>query len=199
MNKKELASEKMKSHLINKTIELLGNNGPTQFSAAILSKEAGVSKGALYHHFDSLEVLKLAALQTLIDTFLNVDENSNAKATTLEEYLLAIGDEIFDLMEQEPVKMKALMTFIQYAIFDDAFQKKVKALFSCSLAQHTQVVRDLFPGLSDEQVTQAVQIVDAYSAGSMIHWYLVCTPEQCRANWKRFCGMFLKSINPEVA
>ena len=198
MNKKAMAASKMRQRFIEKTVEIFGSKGPNGFSASLLSKEVGASKGALYHHFESLDALKLAALQSLVDGFVDIGEQDDQPCPSLEAYLFAVGDDIFEMMEQEPLKMKALMAFIQCAIFDPAFQEKVKELFRHTLDTHAAVVRHLFPALTEEQVAQAVQVVDAFSAGSMIHWYLVNTPEQCRANWKSFCRMFLYSINWEV-
>ncbi|GAA5216859.1 TetR/AcrR family transcriptional regulator [Corallincola platygyrae] len=194
MNKKELAAIQMKQRVIEKTIELFGTKGPIEFSAAMLSKEVGASKGALYHHFENLDAVKLAALQSLIDSFMYTGAEEKPSYPSLEAYLTDIGEQVFYLMEQEPVKVKAMLAFVQQAVFEPVFQEKVRKLFQHSLAQYSEVVRYLFPDLSDKQITAAVQIIDAHLGGTMLHWYLLNTPEQCRENWRSFCRIFCNSI-----
>jgi AcrR family transcriptional regulator len=188
VNKKQLAAEQMRNRFIEATIDIVGTHGLAKLTASALSKKTGASKGGLYHHFESLEAAKTAALQVLIEGFLLLDEDFS-QYDSLEDYLESIGEQTFVAMEQKPVEFKALMEFIQQAMFEPEFKKGVTLLIKSSLDRYAQVVSSQFPSLSDKQVSAVVQILDAHFGGSMMHWYLLDDPDQCRENWKCLCNI----------
>ncbi|WED25211.1 TetR/AcrR family transcriptional regulator [Vibrio sp. DW001] len=194
VNKKQLAAEKMKKTLIEATIEIVGTSGIEKLTTSALSKKANTSKGGLYHHFDSLNTLKISAFQTLVDGFLNLG-NDHMQFNSLEEYLSFIGDLTFNAMEQRPVELKALMVFIQQAMFEPEFKKGVTQLTKSSLDRYAEVVSNQFPSLTKSQVSTVVQILDAHFGGSMIHWYLLDDPIQCRENWRSLCKIICFSLH----
>ena len=193
MNKKQLAAEQMKHRFIEVTIEIVGTLGLSKLTASALSQKTGASKGALYHHFENLDAVRLAALQSLIDGFLFIDEEET-QFPTLESYLTYIGEQTFSVMEQRPIEVKALMAFIQQAMFEPAFRDDMKRLIQGGFQRYTEVIRQLFPSLSDTQIATVVQIIDAHFGGSMMHWYLLDNPEQCRENWRSFCKIICYSL-----
>ncbi|CAG22228.1 hypothetical protein [Photobacterium profundum] len=151
----------------------------------------------MYHHFESLDDVRLAALQSLIDDFLFLGDNEN-QFSTLEAYLVHVGDQTFNAMGSKPVEMKALMAFVQLAMFEPAFGESMKTLTQSSLQRYADAIRYLFPSLSDGNVSVIVQIIDAHFGGSMIHWYLLDDPEQCRKNWRFLCRMICNSLKQGV-
>ena len=193
MNKKQLAAEQMKNRLVEATIEIVGTLGLAKLTASALSKQTGASKGGLYHHFESLDALKLAAFQSLVDGFIYLDDD-DIQFDSLEDYLTFIGEQTFSIMEQRPIELKALMAFVQQAMFEPEFKKGVKHLTKVSLERYKDMVSMQFPSLTDKQISALVQIMDAHFGGSMLHWYLLDDPNQCRENWRSLCKIICFSL-----
>ena len=199
MNKKALAAEQMKQCIVDKTIEIYGSSGPSAFTASRLSMETGASKGALYHHFENLDDVKLASFQHLVDTFLLTGEGNEHAYPSMEAYLQDVGEGFFHLMESEPVKVRALIAFTQQAVFEPAFRDKIRVLFKRTILEYEMALSTLFPDLTKQQCSSAVHIVDAFVGGSMLHWFLLGSPEQCRDNWKHFSKVFCRGLEQEAS
>lgn len=194
MNKKQLAAERMKQRFVKATIEIVGTSGLSNLTANLLSKKVGASKGGLYHHFENLGALKLAALQSLVDGLLDLDETSE-RYPSFDIFLNDLGEQVFSVMEQQPIEMKALMAFTQQAMFDPAFREGTQQLTSAMLARYAESIRHWFPSLTPDQVATLVQIIDTYFAGAMIHWFVLENPQQCRENWQQFCHFLCAQID----
>lgn len=193
-NKKALASQMMQDRILEVTIEILGTEGYAALTASKLSQRAGISKGALYHHFDNLGEVKLSALASLLDIFMQVEDPSLFAG--LDEYLATTGDTLFAQMRQQPVAMKALYAFAFQAMVDESVKLQIRQLTEHSLDQYGQAIKHFCPTLSSRQLKQAVLVMDAYFAGTIIHWFLLEDPTACRAGWRMFSGVLLHSLKP---
>ncbi len=80
-------SEETQAQIINSAIKLFSNHGYTAASVDMICKDAGVSKGAFYHHFESKQTLFLALLDGWLTTIDNSVEASREK-TVPETFLL---------------------------------------------------------------------------------------------------------------
>lgn len=72
-------SEETRSKIIESSISLFSNRGYNAASVDDICTEAGVSKGAFYHHFESKQALFLALLDGWLQTIDNAIEASKDK------------------------------------------------------------------------------------------------------------------------
>lgn len=194
MNKKQLAAEQMKLRIIEATIEIVGTGGFSKLTAAALSKKTGASKGVLYHHFENLVAIQLAALQYLVDSMIAINEDKSP-FPSLAEYLDCIGEETFSALDASPVEIKALVAFIQEAMFEPAFGEKVQVLMQETFKRYSQTIQYLLPSLSETELETVVQMIDAHFGGAMIHWYLLGDQQKCRESWRLFSEMLCRSLS----
>jgi AcrR family transcriptional regulator len=61
-------SEETRSKIITSAIKLFSNRGFNAASVDVICKDAGISKGAFYHHFESKHALFLALLDVWLQT-----------------------------------------------------------------------------------------------------------------------------------
>jgi AcrR family transcriptional regulator len=61
-------SEETRSKIIASAIKLFSNRGFNAASVDVICKDAGISKGAFYHHFESKQALFLALLDVWLQT-----------------------------------------------------------------------------------------------------------------------------------
>jgi AcrR family transcriptional regulator len=79
--------EETRAQIIKSAVKLFSNHGYTAASVDVICKDAGVSKGAFYHHFESKQVLFLALLDGWLTTIDKGVEASREK-TVPETFLL---------------------------------------------------------------------------------------------------------------
>ena len=190
-NKKTLASQKMRQKILRSTIEIIGSEGYVALTASRLSEQAGISKGALYHHFANLDDVRMSALTSLLTMFVAAEPDDTA---SFGDFLDASGERLFDRMKKQPVAMKALYAFIFQALVDDALKPQIKALMLQSLNDYTDVIEHYFPALSDNHRHQVVLMLDAYFGGAVFQWFLLDDEAACLASWRQFSGMLLSKL-----
>jgi AcrR family transcriptional regulator len=72
-------SEETRARIIESAIKLFSNRGYDTASVDDICTEAGISKGAFYHHFESKQALFLALLDSWLQTIDNAIEASKDK------------------------------------------------------------------------------------------------------------------------
>jgi AcrR family transcriptional regulator len=80
-------SEETQAQIIKSAIKLFSTNGYTAASVDMICKDAGISKGAFYHHFESKQALFLALLDswlTTIDMGIEASREKTAPETFLQ-------------------------------------------------------------------------------------------------------------------
>lgn len=80
-------SEETRSRILESAIKLFSNRGYNMASVDDICAEAGISKGAFYHHFESKQALFLALLDDwlrAIDNAIEASKDKNAPETFME-------------------------------------------------------------------------------------------------------------------
>jgi AcrR family transcriptional regulator len=72
-------SEETRARIIESAVKLFSNRGYNVASVDDICAEAGISKGAFYHHFESKQALSLALLDGWLQTIDNAIETSKDK------------------------------------------------------------------------------------------------------------------------
>ncbi|MBK7318184.1 TetR/AcrR family transcriptional regulator [Candidatus Villigracilis affinis] len=80
-------SEETRSRILGSAIKLFSARGFNAASVADICEDAGISKGAFYHHFESKQALFLALLDVWLQTIDNAIEASKDK-TVPETFML---------------------------------------------------------------------------------------------------------------
>jgi AcrR family transcriptional regulator len=80
-------SEETRAQIVKSAIKLFSTNGFNAASVDMICKDAGVSKGAFYHHFESKQALFLALLDSwlkTIDTAIEVSRDKSVPETFMQ-------------------------------------------------------------------------------------------------------------------
>ncbi|OOE92750.1 hypothetical protein BZG78_12855 [Salinivibrio sp. MA351] len=194
MNKHEIASRAMRQHILSTTLEIVGNEGLAALTATKLGKKAGISKGALYHHFDNLDAVKYAAVDELISMFLAVAEPANFE--DFESYLAVTGDTLYLTMQCEPYAMKAMYSFTTQALFDGQFRAAIQRFSQHGLTEYTRAIEYFYQGkIPQYQIDTAIRVVDAFFLGAGLQSYLSQGEDRFRQSWALFSQMLLTQLD----
>ncbi|MBT8041130.1 MAG: TetR/AcrR family transcriptional regulator [Gammaproteobacteria bacterium] len=195
MNLKTQASEETKQNIIQTAISILGTEGYPALTVGKLSKQAGVSKGALYHHFDSLEAVRLSALEALIDRLVTIKDPG--QFGTLSDYLADLGEDFFDDLKHEATLAKALFAFLAQGMFDEQAALQLHHMMASSMEQCSTAFKHFIPDLPEDKQGALPMILDSYFIGVFSKWFLDFDRAQCCPNWEVLSEMILLYVDTQ--
>ena len=85
-------TEKTRGDIVDAAVRLFGKHGFAAVSTPMLADEAGVSRGAIYHHFASKAAILEAAVETELTRIAQLIDQSGSEASDPLEQLVEGGD-----------------------------------------------------------------------------------------------------------
>ena len=192
MNKQERKYQAValpKQKILDVTINILGTEGYAAVTANKITQRAQISKGALYHHFASLDEVKAMALSFLIEQFTQLDDLS--QVDSVKEYLSNMGNIFFKSMMDQPVLAKAMHAFVTQSFVDESLRKQLQCLTDHVLKQYLHTFQYFYPHLSKKMLSEIVKILDAYFCGAGIQWFLLKDYNGCISSWKKLSEILI--------
>lgn len=114
-----------RDEIIAAAVRVLARDGAAGLTAASLALEAGVSKANIFHHFDTLNAVVLAAFETFL---LGMDGMHPQPGTPLQQWLLALGAETAAQMDGDPALAGAYFAFAARAQTDPDLRRRLAQL-----------------------------------------------------------------------
>ncbi|MFK5977736.1 MAG: TetR/AcrR family transcriptional regulator [Rhizobiaceae bacterium] len=187
-----MSTHDTKTAILEATITLLGREGADGFSASALAKEVGVSKATLFHHFHALDEIPIAALELLTSQALDFDLPKNAG---LPEFLDAMGEMAFGLLEERRSFLNAFFTFVSKAMFDPQLKKKLQVSLNGARSQ----IRQMFSVYIKDEVRarDLSNMVMVLLDGGMMYALLLDNETEIRAMWDRFTTLLIREFEDE--
>jgi AcrR family transcriptional regulator len=130
--------------ILTAACDLFARQGYMRASIAELADACKLSRGALYHYFDSKEAILFAILDAHTRRMIaDVEEAVAAKSTTLEQFRAAIRA-IVELNARSPNEQRVILNDLTF--LSEAEQESIKALER----QIVDIVADLLIRLDDQ-------------------------------------------------
>ena len=114
-----------RDEIIAAAVRVLARDGAAGLTAASLALEAGVSKANIFHHFDTLNAVVLAAFEIFL---LGMDGMHPQPGTPLRQWLLALGAETAAQMDGDPALAGAYFAFAARAQTDPDLRRRLAQL-----------------------------------------------------------------------
>ena len=174
------------------TFEIIGENGADALSASELIKRTKSSKGALFHHFQTLDHLCIESLNFFRAHILAGLPTSKAKS--LEDFLKFIMKD--NLKKQSSRSYFHIVNFFRdRAIRDDRYLVPLKQLFEVNLNFFTDSILEFLPtGVSREAVFNKVIFYSMSIERVGFHRVLYQNPEMCQTELDGFLRDTLQGI-----
>lgn len=109
MNKKQLMAQQTKAHIAEKATELFAQKGYAATTLEDICSAAGISKGSLYYHFKSKDVLFLYLLENNQQELQQKWQQGIAKATSAKEKLYFLADQYAEMV-QAPLAIEEFLS-----------------------------------------------------------------------------------------
>lgn len=113
MDGMELETIGVKERILNVAIEEFAENGYKATSTNVICKRANISKGLLYHYYNSKENIYITVVRHVIDTFkrniaINIKESNKKGIDYVEEYF----DIKFKFFRENPLYSKIIVNLV---------------------------------------------------------------------------------------
>ncbi len=183
--------ESTRSRIVHAAIELMGREGPDRFTASALAREVGVSKATLFHYFDTLDEIPLAALEEVFFEFIGEAKQGDAP---LAERLAYFAGEMRALVDNERF-LQAYFVFFIKGMFDTRFRER---LARGAFEMHDRTVEALAPALGPEEVPAVTsRMVEVMLDGLALHHLIMGDHEVLDRAWNRFTELLLAAQTSE--
>ena len=118
-----MAKPGKRDEIVNAAIRVLSRGGAAGLTASALAAEAGVSKANIFHHFPSIDEVAVAAFESFI---LGMGALLPDPAAGLRGWLLALGAETTELMDERRAEAGAYLGFIARAQSDERLRARLE-------------------------------------------------------------------------
>ncbi len=187
--------ERTRAKILRATVRILGRDGPDQFSASALAKEAGVSKATLFHHFRSIDEIPILAMESYWTQALSPVGGNPSSA---HAYLLNLGAQLLDLSRKRSTFLKAHIVFLVKAMFDPGLHASLAA---GSVQMHRHMEQELAArlpkSLPRREIEAATRMIEMMLDGLLLGMAAVDGPRALalsRRAWIRFVDLLLKEL-----
>jgi len=185
------AGERTKAAILDAALRLLGRAGPDGFSASSLAVEAGVSKATLFHHFQSVDEIPLAAFERY---WLSSLGGESRKSGSPRHYLCELGEQLIIQARKDREFLRAQLVFTTKAMFDARLRSRLE---QGATQMHRVVVKELsarLPDASREEIEFMARSAEMALDGLMISLLLRSDRKEmkkARRVWLRFVELLL--------
>lgn len=160
MATRELMVEKRRAQLIETACQCILEKGYRNFTLQDITDRLGLSKGSLYHHFETKEELLLAVLDHLIRGWDRVIENKLEGVEGAEEKLSALLEASFEI-GRDGVSYQILVDFWGEMDHNQAFREANAAFYARYRSQVAEIIEE---GIQEE----TFRPLDSSMAASMV-------------------------------
>jgi len=129
--------------IVSAAVGLLAKGGAEALTAARLAAAAGVSKANLFHHFESLDDIVIAAFERYLH---EMPSMTPAPGTALRDWLLALGADTAALIEGHREEAGAYVAFLGRAQADAAIRRRLQDVLEGAENAFADAIQLLAPG-----------------------------------------------------
>ncbi|GBG40082.1 TetR/AcrR family transcriptional regulator [Mycobacterium montefiorense] len=155
---RQVRSEVTRRKILNAAIDVFGDVGYSAAGWGTIIERTGMTKGALYHHFDSKESLASAIIEEGAETLLNGFRNVCGAASPGLENLLHGTFTIVGMLSSDDTARAAEQLTCTLRGFNEAAGRFCKDMVELLATEARRAIAegDLQPGLDPEAVSESI-------------------------------------------
>ena len=179
--------------IIEAACDILGDVGYTGFTASALVKRSCISKGGIYHHFDNMDEVLLAAYQkTTRDIFTQLGSHT---PDSFDDYMVNVEKVLFDGLFKDSKTMRIMHELLPRALYDPAFGAKHEALTGTGIERAVQCILDSFgEKILEAELKIILKSVSIFLSGLALHFQMTGNLSECKEMW----ALFRKTLSEQI-
>lgn len=185
INKASISANRTRSLIVDSACQIIAENGYDALTAAALSERAGVSKGGLYHHFQGMKDVVIAAYKETSLRVFSVLATGHPKS--FDEYLDEVEHVVFERLLKDPKTVRIISELYPKLMFDPSYRQPRKESFEKIMAKTAGLLNESFRTKVDQkQLMMAVNSVAVFVSGLTVQNREVRDLKQSRELWQWF-------------
>ena len=185
LSKRSAAGAETKKKIIASACLLIAREGLRGLNAAALAKETGVSKGALYHHFPSMNEVVISCFEkTSTDVY---GELQFLSPRNLSEYLDALENVLFNKLLNNKNRIRIFYELSPKVIFEKEFQSRRSLMFEkVTKIMAKRMVNNFEEPIAEKSLEMILSGVGAFITGLSYQSLSLRNSEESREIWSWF-------------
>ena len=192
-NKKRKQSLDTRALIIEAACDILSDEGYKGFTASALVKQSGISKGGIYHHFDNMDEVLLAAYQeSTREIFTPLGSHT---PESFDDYMANVEKLLFDSLFKKPKTMRIMHELLPRALYDSSFGAKQEAFLGSGIERGVQCILDSFgEKISKAELKIILKSVSIFISGLALHLQMTGNLSECKKMW----SLFRKTLSEHI-
>ena len=161
-------SNNTRSLIIDAACDVLSESGYAGLTASALVKQSGISRGGIYHHFDQMDDIVLAAYQkTARAVFTQLGAHT---PKSFDDYMGHVEKLVFEGLFKDPKTMRIMHELLPRSMYDPTFGEKRQALADEGIGRQIHSFSGSFGGKTTEaELRMTLKSVTIFLSGLAIH------------------------------
>lgn len=180
-----------RQQIINSALTILSKEGHKSLTTARLVEVSGLSKGGIYHHFDSIDDIFLAVAEQITSELTMAFGELDFK--DINHFHTVLIDFAFDDFEEQKVLYSSLLYFLSNTFTEKKYKTIMQDWMYRSINEWAMVYQKKFDiKISKARLDEACRMTDMHFCGLMLHILLVEDLSSYKNISKTFFKMILK-------
>ena len=189
--------QRTRDDIIHAACDIIAEQGYDALTAAALATRAGISKGGLYHHFERMGDIVIAAYEETAKDLLGGLRQGSPK--NFDEYLDQVESVVFERLLKDKKSLRIISELYPRLMFDPSFRETRKASFSNMVQTMSEVFATSFRSEVDrDELGMAINTVGVFLIGLAVQHGAIYDPDQSRALWRWFRGMLNDKVGTQT-
>ncbi len=188
---KRLKPVERRADIVNAALSILAREGASALTASRLCEAAGVSRGNLFHHFESLDAVVLEAFELALSSL-----GSLADAPmSLRAWLLAVGADAQDFTNHSPEMMGVAFAFMARARSDEPLRERMGHVLELGIESFSARLAGSLPNGIDTHAFATALLIAADGMAMHRHVFPERAGEQAAA-WRALVDTIAPEAGP---
>lgn len=184
-----------KEKIIYSAIQLLSEGGYEAFTAKNLIEKAGVSKGALYHYFKSLDEIPLEAIKRLKKSKVYIPSIKVEEYKNIRDYLNDYFEYTVESASTRPDVLAISLYYSQKSISNDEFRNHKNELTGDLFTFYSSVIKHFYKKeIPNEIMESIVSMILFVMEGIIAHSFMFSEKYKFKNTW----SMLVRTIENEL-
>jgi AcrR family transcriptional regulator len=197
VNARHESPEIRRQQFFHAALEVCAEKGFHATRMEDIAARAGLSKGSLYHHFDSKEQLFLQLVDAVSGEAEQLLDREMSQQVSAAEALLHMYDHFVDHFTAQPQAMSGLLEFVVLAVRNDDFGRRLRERYGVAVEKTTELIaygKERGEFAADLDAEQAGRIVALSCDGLAMMYHAIGWDDRMKADGREQLRCLLRAF-----
>ncbi|MDC7125893.1 MAG: TetR/AcrR family transcriptional regulator [Spirochaetales bacterium] len=140
-DKRVIKGKETSSTIIESAIDIISESGIDGVSAGNIARRAGISKSSIFHHFSSVDDIRLKVLNTITERMLGIMQNE--AISSIDEFLDIIEAMLFNNDQEYQKTSRVFFAFYHASLFSKSYAEVFNNFLNQTIKELEAILKNL--------------------------------------------------------